>query len=129
MFQPFGCDMAYVDAKLNYKIMDKLIAMWKELGFDKDVEIKYSSPTIYYQAVQQQNKLYLAEAAANKNQTSNETNNSTDNGWTVRKDDTFPYQPSKTSFLSGYYSARPHLKKKVREFTQSFHSSLRLLSQ
>jgi hypothetical protein len=31
--------------------------------------------------------------------------------------------------MNGYYSARPHLKKKVREFTQTFHSSLRLLSQ
>lgn len=51
LFQPFGCDMAYVDAKVNFKIMDKLMQMWKELEFDKDVEIKYSSPTIFYQSV------------------------------------------------------------------------------
>lgn len=47
----------------------------------------------------------------------------------MRRDDTFPYQPTKSTYLSGYYSARPHLKQKVREFSQSFHSSLRLLSQ
>jgi hypothetical protein len=45
--------MAFVDAKVNYKIMDKLLEVWKELGFDKDVEIKYSTPTIFYQNVAQ----------------------------------------------------------------------------
>jgi hypothetical protein len=53
LFQPFGCDMSFIDAKVNYKIMDKLIAMWKELGFDKDVEIKYSTPTYFYQGLVQ----------------------------------------------------------------------------
>lgn len=48
-FQPFGCDMAFVDARVNYKIMDKLVERWSQLGFDKDVDIKYSSPTIFYQ--------------------------------------------------------------------------------
>jgi hypothetical protein len=51
LFQPFGCDMAFVDARVNYKIMDKLIEMWSELGFDKDVEIKYSNPTNFYNSV------------------------------------------------------------------------------
>lgn len=51
LFQPFGCDMSFVDARVNYKIMDKLIEMWSELGFDKDVEIKYSNPTIFYNNV------------------------------------------------------------------------------
>lgn len=127
LFQPFGCDMAFVDAKVNYKIMDKLLEVWKQLGFDKDVEIKYSTPTIFYQSLAQQNALFAS--LAEKNQTANETSNNTSEGWSIRRDDTFPYQPTKSSFLSGYYSARPHLKQKVREFSQSFHSSLRLLSQ
>lgn len=62
LFQPFGCDMAYVDAKLNYKIMDKLMQVWKQLGFNKDVEIKYSTPTIFYQNVQKQNNKFIAAA-------------------------------------------------------------------
>ena len=62
LFQPFGCDMAFVDAKINYKIMDKLMVLWKELGFDKDVEIKYSTPTIFYQHMQTQNNKFIAAA-------------------------------------------------------------------
>lgn len=59
LFQPFGCDMAFVDAKINYKIMDKLQEKWAELGFDKDVEIKYSSPTIFYQNMVLRNEEFL----------------------------------------------------------------------
>jgi hypothetical protein len=56
LFQPFGCDMAFVDAKVNYKIMDKLMATWQELGFDKDIEIKYSTPTTFYKNMAEQNE-------------------------------------------------------------------------
>jgi hypothetical protein len=129
LFQPFGCDMAFVDAKVNYKIMDRLVEVWKELGFDKDVDIKYSTPTIFYQNVAQQNEQFALARNATKNETSSESKGESREGWTVRRDDTFPYQPTKSTYLSGYYSARPQLKQKVRELSQSFHSSLRLLSQ
>lgn len=56
IFQPFGCDMAFVDAKLNYKIMDKVIEVWKNLSYDKDVEIRYSTPSIFYQSLLAQNE-------------------------------------------------------------------------
>lgn len=124
IFQPFGCDMAYVDAKVNFKIMDKLMEMWKELGYDQDVEIKYSNPSIFYQNMIEQNQKF-----ANLAQSNSTANNSSDLGWDIRKDDTFPYNPVGNTYLTGYYSARPHLKAKVREFSQSFHSSLRLLAQ
>lgn len=128
LFQPFGCDMAFVDAKINFKIMDKLVETWKELGFDKDVEIKYSSPTSFYNSIIEQNTHFsnLTQTNSTCNSTSNET---CIDGWTIRRDDTFPYNPVKQTYLSGYYSARPHLKQKVREFSQSFHSGLRLMSQ
>jgi len=32
--RPFGCDMAFVDASVNYRIMDELIKVWHEYGFD-----------------------------------------------------------------------------------------------
>lgn len=124
IFQPFGCDMAFVDAKVNFKIMDKLMESWKELGFDQDIEIKYSTPTIFYQNLITQNDQQFAQIK-NNNET---TPAGQKEGWSIRRDDTFPYQVTKSTYLSGYYSARPHLKSKVREFTQSFHSSLRLLS-
>jgi len=123
--------MSFVDAKLNYKIIDKLIEVWSALGYDKDIEIKYSSPNRFYKQLVAQNALMnKTRIANNKNNTNgtNSTNNSTE-GWPVRKDDTFPYQSSESNYLTGYYSARPHLKKMVREFSQTFHSSLRLLSQ
>jgi len=37
--------MAFVEAEKNYKIMDNLLATWKELEFNKDIEIRYSNPT------------------------------------------------------------------------------------
>lgn len=47
VFRPFGCDMSYVDAEMNYIITDQLISTWKELGYNDDIEIKYSTPTSY----------------------------------------------------------------------------------
>jgi len=47
VFRPFGCDMAYVDAEMNYIITDQLLAVWAELGYNDDIEIKYSTPTQY----------------------------------------------------------------------------------
>jgi hypothetical protein len=32
--QPFGCDMAYMDASVNYLIIDELMYVWQELGLD-----------------------------------------------------------------------------------------------
>lgn len=47
IMRPFGCDLSHVDSGLNYKINDKLIQMWNELGFNKDIELRYSTPTKY----------------------------------------------------------------------------------
>ena len=71
-YRPFGCDMAFVDATVNYKIMDRLLEVWDELGYSKEIEIRYSTPTQYLKEVIK---------ASNK----------TDVMWPIRKDDTFPY--------------------------------------
>ena len=34
VFTPFGCDFAFVDAKLNYKVIELLEAAWKESGYN-----------------------------------------------------------------------------------------------
>lgn len=47
IFKPFGCDFAFIDAKINYRIMDELIKVWNNLGFGNDIEIRYSTPTQY----------------------------------------------------------------------------------
>ena len=47
VFKTFGCDMSYVDAKVNYKIMDKLFEVWDELGLNEDIQLIWSTPTKY----------------------------------------------------------------------------------
>lgn len=34
IFNPFGCDFAFVDAKLNYKVLSSLVSTWNELGYN-----------------------------------------------------------------------------------------------
>ena len=53
--------------------MDELIKVWNELGFDKDIELKYSSPTKYVSQMSEFN------------------NKTADFDWKIRRDDTFPY--------------------------------------
>lgn len=91
--------------------MDELIKIWNELGFDKDIELKYSSPTKYVSQMSEFN------------------NKTADFDWKIRRDDTFPYAQNPDLFMSGYYTSRPQVKKNIRDLTQSFHSSLRMTSQ
>jgi hypothetical protein len=44
-YRPFGCDMSNIESGINYKVMDKLITRWNELGFNQTMEISYSTPT------------------------------------------------------------------------------------
>jgi hypothetical protein len=103
--------MAYVDAKINYLVTDQLIKRWQELGFEDDIHIKYSSPTKFYRALKKEN-----QAKHVKN-----------GGYSVLKEDSFPLA-NQNSVFSGYYSARPVLKKQVRKLIGSFHSMGRMLT-
>ena len=114
-YRLFGCDMAFVDAKINYKIMDKLIETWDSLGFNEDIEIRYSTPSRYLSAISKINK--------------NEFKNETEVNFPVRHDDTFPYAQNPNQYWNGYYTSRPQLKSSIRKFGESLHSSLRLTSQ
>lgn len=55
IFKPFGCDFAFIDAKINYRIMDELLRVWNELGFSNDIELKYSTPTKFVNAMTEYN--------------------------------------------------------------------------
>jgi len=77
VFRPFGCDMAFVDAKVNYKIMDELFKMWEKLGLNKDMELRWSTPTRFAKEMQNVN--------ANLNHTDKHA------GWPIRRDDSYPY--------------------------------------
>lgn len=77
VFRLFGCDMSFVDAKINYKIMDELLKVWGQLGLNEDMEIRYSTPSKYLAAIQDVNDDW------------EEDNNQ--KGWPIRRDDSFPY--------------------------------------
>jgi hypothetical protein len=93
VFRPFGCDMAYVDAEMNYIITDQLLATWKELGYNDDIEIKYSTPTTYLKHMQAVNQEWTDDAPHA--------------GWPLRKDGTFPYGSAPDVYENGYYTSRP----------------------
>jgi hypothetical protein len=45
-------------------------------------------------------------------------------GFSVRRDDSFPYAQKPNKYWSGYYTTRPHFKKLLRTTSARFHSSL-----
>jgi hypothetical protein len=92
-YRLFGCDMAFIDAKVNYRIMEALIDTWNQLGFNEVMELKFSTATRYVNAVSQKNN--------------QEVNNKTNFAWPIRRDDTFPYAQNPNQYWSGYYSTRP----------------------
>jgi hypothetical protein len=47
IFSTFGCDFAFVDAKLNYAVITNLTKVWDDLGFSDDIELVISTPTRY----------------------------------------------------------------------------------
>ena len=54
-YKPFGCDMSNIESGINDKIMDKHISRWNELGINETMEISYSTPTQYVQALAEEN--------------------------------------------------------------------------
>lgn len=114
VMRPFGCDMAFVDAKINYKIMDKLLEIWTELGFNDEIELRYSTPTKYVREIAKYNEAHK---------------NSSDFFWPIRRDDTLPYAQNPNQFWNGFYTSRPQLKLSIRELSRALHSSSRLIGQ
>ena len=118
VMRPFGCDMAYVDAEMNYIITDQLFEVWNELGYNDEIEIIYSTPTKYLASMKEVNYEWEEEKGSKVP--------AEHHGWPIRKDDSFPYSQSNDIFINGFYSTRPQIKKSIREATRKMHSSLRL---
>lgn len=115
LMRPFGCDMAYVDANINYRIMDELVRLWNEMGYGEFIEIRYSTPTRYTRE--------LAKINEKHRNASDEFN------WPIRRDDTLPYAQHPNQFWNGFYTSRPQLKLSVRELSRSLQSSSRMIAQ
>jgi len=74
IFSPFGCDFAFVDAKVNYQVIQNLTKTWNDLGFGDDIELVMSTPTRYLQVMKELNKEMVVNAT---NSTSGNATNST----------------------------------------------------
>jgi hypothetical protein len=77
--------------------------MWNELGFNDEIEILYSTPTKYLDAMKEVNQEWLAQKGSGVP--------AEHHGWPIRHDDSFPYSQTNDIFLNGFYSTRPHMKK------------------
>ena len=95
-----GSDFQYMNAKIWYKNMDKLM---KYVNKDSRVNAFYSTPSKFTKA------LYDADLK-----------------WDLKTDDFFPYADCPSCFWTGYFTSRPALKGYVRELN-SFLQSCRHL--
>ena len=95
-----GSDFQYMNAKIWYKNMDKLM---KYANKDSRVNAFYSTPSKFTKA------LYDADLR-----------------WDLKTDDFFPYADCPSCFWTGYFTSRPALKGYVRELN-SFLQSCRHL--
>ncbi|XP_001866193.2 lysosomal alpha-mannosidase [Culex quinquefasciatus] len=84
----FGDDFNYMDARMNYKNMDKLIKYVNaRQAQGSKVNLFYSTPTCYLKA--------LEEAKLT---------------WPTKSDDFFPYASDPHSYWTGYFTSRPTSK-------------------
>lgn len=93
----FGSDFQYMNANINFKNMDKLMAYINSHPYG--INMFYSTPSIYVKAVNQK-KLT----------------------WEVKTDDFFPYADRPHAYWTGYFTSRPALKGYVRTRTNIYHS-------
>ncbi|KAK5583774.1 hypothetical protein RB653_005374 [Dictyostelium firmibasis] len=95
---PFGCDFAYINAQMYYKNIDKLIYHINANPDKYGLNLLYSTPSIYIDAV-----------------------NSAGITWEVKTDDLFPYADDAYSYWTGYFVSRPALKGYVRQNNALLH--------
>ncbi|EGC32455.1 hypothetical protein DICPUDRAFT_49593 [Dictyostelium purpureum] len=95
---PFGCDFQYLNANMYFKNIDKLIEHINASPEKYGLNLIYSTPSIYIDAV---NKAGLT--------------------WNVKTDDFFPYADDAFSYWTGYFVSRPALKGYVRQNNALLH--------
>ncbi|KAN0028185.1 hypothetical protein ACTFIV_010018 [Dictyostelium citrinum] len=95
---PFGCDFAYLNAQMYYKNIDKLIYHINSNPDKYGLNLLYSTPSIYIDAVNAANVV-----------------------WDVKTDDLFPYADDAYSYWTGYFVSRPALKGYVRQNNALLH--------
>jgi lysosomal alpha-mannosidase len=88
----FGSDFQYMDARMNFMNIDKLVHYIMKNKEKFNVDIKYSTINRYLKTV---NKLQL--------------------DYETKKDDLFPYAPEDHDYWTGYFTSRTNSKLLVKE--------------
>mmetsp|Transcript_34522 Transcript_34522/g.25614 ORF Transcript_34522/g.25614 Transcript_34522/m.25614 type:complete len:193 (-) Transcript_34522:1008-1586(-) len=89
VFIPMGDDFNYMNAKMFFESMDKLISFFNARF--STVSLAYSTPSAYVAAL-----------------------NAEGWEWPTKYDDMFPYADNSVTFWSGYFTSRSNLKEYIR---------------
>jgi hypothetical protein len=149
IFITYGCDFAFTQAQINYFFMDAVIKHWNVEN--PNVNMFYSTPERYLKEIKKQNdefknenikkfdnltQVELNSTISNSNQSDKALSQSKSKsninidasakseGFSIRRDDSFPYAMRKNQYWSGFFTSRPQLKKLLRITSANFHSSL-----
>ena len=87
-----GDDFQYMNARMNFKNMDKLIRHMNEKSEETGIHLLYSTPDCYLSAITSGDQVYPR-----------------------KEDDFFPYASGRNSYWTGYFTSRPSTKLQERE--------------
>jgi hypothetical protein len=101
-----GEDFRFSNAHKYFISSDNLINYWNTELYEKtNIWLKYSTPSMYVDAVNQQ-----------------------EIDWPVKYDDFFPYADHEAAYWTGYFSSRANAKKFFRDGQHTYHASNKLFS-
>jgi hypothetical protein len=101
LFITMGDDFNYMNAKMYFQSIDKMIAFFNAKY--PEITLMYSTPSIYFNAI-----------------------NALNIDWPVNYYDMFPYADNENSFWTGYFSSRANDKSYIRRGQHSLMASSKL---
>eukprot|EP01102_Stenamoeba_stenopodia_P015593 TRINITY_DN5339_c0_g2_i1.p1 TRINITY_DN5339_c0_g2~~TRINITY_DN5339_c0_g2_i1.p1 ORF type:complete len:739 (+),score=160.21 TRINITY_DN5339_c0_g2_i1:334-2550(+) len=103
IFVTFGCDFRYQNAIMNFLNMEKLM-QYINNNSTFNMTLKYSTPSIYLEAVHSTPNLELP----------------------LKQDDFFPYSSQNHTYWTGYFTSRPAFKGYVRTRSNLYQAAHKL---
>lgn len=101
-----GDDFRFQNAKQYFDSSNSLIDYYNEnIGKDMNIELIYSTPSIYVDAVYADNLT-----------------------WTTKYDDMFPYANNDVSYWTGYFTSRANDKEYIRRAEHTLQASNKLFA-
>eukprot|EP01135_Chromosphaera_perkinsii_P011596 Nk52_evm35s2449 gene=Nk52_evmTU35s2449 len=107
---PFGCDFTFMNAFGYFQNMDKLIKYINEHPEKYNINVRYSTPSLYIDGVKKAIKKKGMKLE-------------------IKYDDFFPYNDNLDATWSGFFTSRPGLKGYVRSVSAFYSSAQSLIAQ